>query len=130
DFRGAGLAIPAQKLAEVPAAGFCEASDELLDSGSLAVVAREIQIHAGAKFFRADQSAHHAHQLRTFFVDRRRIEVIDFLISFWSNRMRQRPRVFDELCRAQTANVCDPFDRSRSHVGREFLITKSVQTLL
>src|SRR5262249_59867539 len=66
DFRGAGLAIQAQKLAEVPAAGFCEASDELLDSGSLAVVAREIQIHAGAKFFRADQGAHHAHQLRTF----------------------------------------------------------------
>ena len=119
DLRRAGLAVPAHELRQVAAAGVGEALDELLDGGGLAVMALEIEVHAGAEFFLADQGLHHAHHFGAFFVDGGRVEVIDFLVALRPHRMRQRPGVLDELRGAQAAHVGDALDRPRAHVGRK-----------
>ena len=125
DLWRSGLAIPAHELRQIAFAGVSKALDKLLYSRRLAVVAREIEIHAGPEFVAADQCLHHPHQFGTFFVYGGRVKVIDFLVALGPNRMRQRARIFDELRRAKTAHINDPLHRARSHVGRKFLITKN-----
>ena len=52
DLRRAGLAVPAHELGEVAAGGVGEAGDEILDRRGLAVMALEIEVHAGAELVR------------------------------------------------------------------------------
>ena len=104
-FRRAGLVVPAHELRHVAARGVGEALDELLDGRGVAVVAREIEIHAGAEFFFADQRLHHAHHFGAFLVHGAGVEVIDFLIGFRPDRMRQGPCILDELRGAQAAHI-------------------------
>ncbi len=128
--RRAGLAVPAHELRQVARTRIGEALDELLDGGGLAVVALEIEVHAGAEFLRADQRLHHAHHFGAFLVHGRRVEIIDLLICFRPNRMREGAGVLDELRRAQAAHIADAFDRARAHVGGKFLVAENREAFL
>ena len=90
----------------------------------------EIEVHAGAEFFRADQRLHHAHDFGAFFVDGRGVEIVDLLVGLRPHRMRQRPGILDELRGAQAAHVGDALDRARAHVGGKFLVAENGEAFL
>ena len=83
----------------------------------------------------------HADHLGAFLVDRGRIEIADFLITFRADRVRHGPAVFGELRRAKRHDIIDALDRARArrgmrgqvaghHVGRELLVAKDGQPFL
>ena len=78
-----------------------EALHELLDRRGLAVVAREIEVHALAEVVGAEQRLEHAHDLGAFLVDGRRVEVVDLAVERRPHRMGEGAGVLDELVRAQ-----------------------------
>ena len=117
DFRRAGLIVPAHELGEIAPRNRLETADEILDRRRRAVVALEIEIHAGAKRLGADQALEHAHDFRALLVDGRRVEIVDLVIDLRAHIVRERPRVLGELRRAQRAHVANPLDRRRAHVG-------------
>src|SRR4029079_19123145 len=119
-----GLTVPAPELRHVAAAGACKALNELLDGGGLAIMASEIEVHAGTEFLFADQCLHHPHQFGPFFVDGGRIEVVDLPISFRADRMCERSGVFDELSCPKRSHVGDALDGPRTHIGGKFLIAE------
>src|SRR5262249_34684421 len=84
-FRRACLTVPAHKLCQITSADVSKALNELFNSGGLAVMAREIKIHAGAKFFGAEQRLHHSYNLGAFLVYGSCVEIIDFLVRLRSH---------------------------------------------
>src|SRR5450830_1447759 len=128
--RRAGLAVPAHELRHVATRRVGEALDELFDGRGMAVVAGEIEIHAGAEFLPTDQRLHHAHHFGAFLVHGAGVEVIDVLIGFRPDRMGQRTGVLDELRRAQAAHNGNAFDRPRAHVGGKFLVAENREAFL
>ncbi len=128
--RRAGLRIPAHELREVAAARLGEAGHELLDGRGLAVVAREVEVHALTEALRSKQRLEHANDLGAFLVDRRGVEVVDLPIGVRPHRVGEGPRILDELVRAQDAHVADPRDHARAFVGGELLIAEDGEALL
>src|SRR6185312_4816633 len=126
----AGLAVPAHEGREIASALFGKALDELLDRRRLAVVTREIEVHAGAEIFLAEQRLQHADNFGALLVYRAGVEVIDFLVEFRPHWMRQGTGILDELRRAQIAHVGDALDRPRAHVAGEFLVAEDGEPLL
>src|SRR5437764_6896613 len=84
----------------------------------------EVEIHALAKFLGPEQSLEHPHQLGAFLVNGRRVEIVDLAVYGRAHRMRERPRVFLELVRTQSAHIRDALDRTRAHLCRELLVAK------
>ena len=130
DFRRAGLRVPAHELREIAAAHVGEALHELLDRRRLAVMAREIEVHALAEQFGPEQRLDHAHDFGALFVDGRRVEVVDLVIELRPHRMGERAGILDELVRAQRAHVADALDRARALIGGEFLVAEDGQAFL
>ena len=113
----ARLIVPAHELREVAARRFRKAGDEILDRRSRAVAARKVEVHSLAKSLIASQAFQRADDLRAFLVDRRRVEIIDLMISFRPHVMCQRAGVFAELRRSQRPHVGDALDGARALVG-------------
>ena len=113
----ARLIVPAHELREVAARSFRKAGDEILDCRRSAVATREIEVHAIAEGVVADQAFQRADDLCAFLVDRRRVEIIDLMISFRPHVMCQRAGVFAELRRSQRPHVGDALDGARALVG-------------
>ena len=102
----------------------------------------EVQIHALPKAFSPGKRLQHANDLRTFFVDGERVEIIDLLIGVRPNRVCHRARVFRKLRCAKHTHIVDPLDRAGArssrwafalrshHVGGELLIAKYRETFL
>ena len=72
----------------------------------------------------------HANQFRTFFVDRRCVEIVDRLILSRFDRMRRGSGVFPELGVAQHRHVFDPLDCCGMKISREALIAEDGETFL
>ena len=130
DLRRAGLAVPAHEAGQIASGNRRETADEILDRGRLAVVTREIKVHAGAERLSADQALEHADDLGALLIDRGGVEVADLVIDLGAHIVREGARVLGELRRPQRANVGDALDRRRAHVGRELLIAEDGQPLL
>jgi hypothetical protein len=81
DARRAGLAVPALELLGQGAGGVGvgHGLGEVVAGHGLAVVALEVQLHAGGKAVAAHQGLHHAHDLGALFVDGGGVEVVDLL---------------------------------------------------
>ncbi len=69
----------------------------------------DVQVHAISKILRTDKDLDHTNDLGAFLVDGRRVEIIDFKIRFWLNRMGERSGIFGELPRSQHSYIADPF---------------------
>ena len=80
-------------------------------------MALEVKVHPFAESIGTEQHLQHAHDLGALLVDRGRVEIVDLVIERRPHRMGQRPRVLDELMRAQHAHVADALDRPRALVG-------------
>ncbi len=128
--RRARLLVPAAEGREILSRGLGEAGDELLDGGSLAVVAGEIEVHARLEGLIADQQLQHADDLGALLVDGRRVEVVDLAIGVGPDGMGEGAGVLDELAGAQFAHVLDALHGARAHVGGEFLVAEDGQALL
>jgi len=115
---------------EVTPARILEAGDEILNRRRVAVVTLEIEIHAGAERVAAEDRFDHADQLGAFFIDRRRIEVVDLHIALGPNRVRQRSLVFGELQRLQLPHIGDALNGSRAFVAGELLVAINRQAFL
>jgi hypothetical protein len=80
---------------------------EVVAGHGLAVVALEVQRHAGGKAFAADQRVHHPHHLGALFVDGGGVEVVDGLVGVRAHRVGHGAGVLGELALAQRAHVAD-----------------------
>ena len=124
------LVVPAHELRQLGARGVRHRPDEIVAGDGLPVVAREIELHALAKVFRADQRADHAHHLGALFVDGGGVEVADLQVGAGPHRMRHRPGVFGELRGAQVPYFADALHRARVQVRAEFLLAEHGEPLL
>ena len=109
---------------------FGEASEKILHRRRRSVAAPEIEVHSRAERFGADQRFEHANDFGALLIDRRRVEIVDFVIDRRAHGMRERPGVLGKLRRLQSAHVGDALDRRRALIGGEFLIAKDGQALL
>ncbi len=130
DDRRAGLAVPAEELRQVAPGGVGEAGDESLHGGGLAVMALEIEVHAGAEGLRAKQGLQHTDDFGALVVDRGRVEVVDLHEAGRADRVGEGAGVLGELAAAQGPHVLDPLHRRPAHVGREALVAEHRQALL
>jgi hypothetical protein len=130
EVRRARLLVPQRKLRQVRAGRILERLDELLDCRRFAVVAVEIEIEPFAEAILAEDRADHPHHFGAFFVNRRRVEVVDLRIAPRPHRMGQRAGVFGELVRLQELHLGDALDRARAHVGGEFMVAEDGQPFL
>ena len=130
DFRRSGLRVPEHELREIAARYVGEALHELLNGRGFAVMPLEIEVHALAKQFGAEQRLDHAHDLAALVIDGGRVEVVDLVIELGPHRMGERACILDELMRAQRAHVADPLHRTRTHIGGKFLVAKDRQSFL
>ena len=90
----------------------------------------EIQVHALAIHFLAENPAQHADHLGALLINGCRIEIVDCTIGFRANGMGQRPGIFRELACPQANYVLDALDGTRAHVRREILVTEDRQAFL
>ena len=130
DFGRSGLRVPEHELREIAARYVGEALHELLDRRGFAVMPLEIEVHALAKQFGAEQRLDHAHDLAALVVDGGRVEVVDLVIELGPHRVGERSGILDELMRAQRAHVADALHRARAHIGGKFLVAKDRQSFL
>ena len=130
DGRRTGLAVPQAKLGEVDAARILHRLDEILAGHRLAIVAVEIEVGAGAEAVRAEDGAHHADDFGALVVHRGGVEVGDLEIALGAYRMGERAGILGELRRTQHADVVDPLDRRRAHVGGEPLVAEDSEAFL
>ena len=112
-----GLRIPQPELREVDARGVLHRLHEILAGDRLAVVARDVEIHAPAERRPADEGVQHADDLGTLVVDGRGVEVVHLDIGVRTHRMRHRARILRELGGTQALHLGDAALRRRPHVG-------------
>ena len=93
-------------------------------------MALEVQVHRTAERFGPEQRMLHADQLGAFFINRRRVEIIDFNIAIGAHGMRHRARIFGELLRAQKIDRADALYRTRAHVAGKFLVAEDGKPFL
>ena len=130
EHRGARLRVPAPELHEIQPRCGLHRRHEVLGGDRLAVVALEVQAHAGPEPLVAEQGVHHPDDLGALVVDRDGVEVVDFHIGVGTHGVRHRPRVLRELVGAQHPHVADALDRPRRHVGGELLVPEHRQPFL
>jgi len=114
--RRAGVCPPAGELRQVTAHRVFKTLAEVLDGRGVAVVAVKVQIKCGL-----------VDDFRAFFVDRRRIKVVDLNKAVRARRVRKRACVFAELMAAQAVGIINAFDRGRAHVCGELLVAVDCQ---
>mmetsp|Transcript_33161 Transcript_33161/g.104861 ORF Transcript_33161/g.104861 Transcript_33161/m.104861 type:complete len:320 (+) Transcript_33161:1449-2408(+) len=93
-------------------------------------MALEVEVHALAEAFLAQERLVHADHLRSLVVDGGRVEVVHSDVALRADGMRHGAVVLRELRSAEDANVLDPLDGLGGHVSTELLIPEYRQTLL
>ncbi len=126
----ARLIIPERKLREVLAGDIGKNFDEVFNGCSIAIMALKIEIHTFAEQFGADDRSDHTHHFRTFFINGRRIEVVDLAIFTRAYRMRKGAAILRELLGFQYFHFCDALYRTRAFVGRKFMVAINRQAFL
>ena len=126
-----GLQPDGQRAAGV---GIGDGLGEVVAGHGMAVVALEVQVHAGAEALAAHQRLHHAHHLGALLVDGGGVEVVDGRVAVGAHRVRHRAGVLGELGRAQPGDVLDALGRARrgaaGHVHRELLVAEDGEAFL
>src|SRR5690606_8711791 len=115
---------------EVTAGHVFEDFQEILDCRGLTVVAFEIKVHAPAKLFYAKQRADHSHDLRSLFIDGRRVEIVDLPVAPWPHRMGERPLILGKLMRTQGPHLGDAFDGARALISGKLMVPVNGQPFL
>ena len=118
DRGSAGLVVPERELRQVRAGRVREAGEKILDRRCVAVMALEVEVHAGAKAVATEHGLQHAADLGAFLVDGRRIEIVDLTVAGRPYRVRERACILGELLLPQAHDVGDALHRARAHVGR------------
>ena len=113
----AGLAVPERKLVEIGPGGLGEAGEEILHRRGFAVMALQVEIHAGAKLIAAKHGEEHPADLGALLVDGRRVEVVDLAIARRPDRVRERAGVLRKLMLPERDDVGDALHRARANVG-------------
>ena len=72
----------------------------------------------------ADQKPQHSDQLRPFFVNSGRVEIVDLDKTCRAHGMRQWACILAELARAQIQHITNSLHRRRSGICAELLIAK------
>ena len=101
----------------------------------MTIVSSEILIHPRTKDAFAQECVHHADDFCTFFINRGRVKVADFLVTFGADRVSHRSAILGKLRRTQGDDIIDAFDGTRTrrpglikalrhHVGGKFLVSK------
>jgi len=130
DNRCAGLLIPEGELAEFLAGSVFEALQKGFDRRCLAVMAFEVKIDACPEAVITQNRLEHAHDFCAFFVDGRRIEVVDFVVDARPDWVGEGACVFGKLVGFQKSDVSDALDGPGAHVGCEFLVPEYGQAFL
>ena len=125
-----GLAIPQPELLEVKASPLLNRADKIFAGRRLAIVALKIEVGAFAELLRPGHGPHHADHFGALVIDRRGIEVRDLLKRIRPDRMRERPRIFRELRRAQNPHILDPLNRFAAHRRAEHLVAQHGEAFL
>ena len=82
----------------------------------------KIKIHAFSEPGIPQITSQHADYFGTFFIDRRGVEIIDFPVAFWPDRVRCRATIFWKLGGAQQRHIIGALDRRIMHIGRKTLV--------
>ena len=94
-------------------------------------MAGEVQRQTLGKSGPAGQGLHHAHDFGAFFVNRDRVEIVDFQVTLRADRVRHRAGVFRELRGAQHPYIFNALNRARRGFGAqvlaEFLVAENRQ---
>jgi len=72
----------------------------------------------------------HSADLGPFFIDRSRVEVVDFHVGVRPDGMGQRSVVFGKLMGLQHAHGADPLNCRFPHIAAEFLVSENGETFL
>ena len=110
-FRRACLMIPKFEMRQVNVIRIRHCGHEVVAGHSLPVMAGEIEPHTLLKTVFTKQGMHHADNFSALFINRRRIEVIDFDIAVRTDGMCQRAGIFRELGRTERPDRLDPLHR-------------------
>ncbi len=122
------MAVPTHKRRHIFARGLRETLQKFFYSGRCPVEARKIKIAAFAESLRAQPAFQHTDKLSAFFIDRRRVKIIDLQIALWPHRVGERAIIFRKLPRSQGANIFDPLHGRPALIGRELLIAEYGET--
>jgi hypothetical protein len=128
--RRAGAGVPAAELGQVRTRRILHGGDEVLAGHGLAVVAREVEVHALAEVVAADQGLDHADHLGALFVHRGGVEIVDLGVGGGADRVRHRPGILGELGDAQGAHFLDARHGARVQVLAEFLVAVDGEAFL
>ena len=130
DMGRAGLIIPLAEMRQIAPTHFGKTGDELLDGRGVTIVTGKIEIHALLEGLRTDDQLQHPDDFSAFFIDRRRVEIVDLAISPWPHRMGEGACILDELAGPQFTHIHDALDGPRALVGGKLLIAKHRQAFL
>ena len=128
--RRASLMVPECELRQVTARGILEGLEEVLDRCGIAIVPLDVQLHALSKVVGAENGADHSDDLRAFFIDRSRVEVVDLAVAARAHRVGEGTLVLRELMGAQRPYFCDSLDCPRTLVRGKFMVAEDRQTFL
>ena len=124
------LRIPEGEPPQVRAVGVRHGRQEVVAGHRPAVMPCHVQVDALPVALRPEQGPAHPHHLGALLVDRRSVEVVDLDVLVRTDRMGERSRILRELPRAQGADIRNPLDRGRPHIGHELLVAEDRQPLL
>ena len=122
--RRAGLRIPALEVGQIAARGRFHGGDKVIAGHRLAIVAREVEVAAGAKTRRAEQGLQHAHHLGAFLVHGEGVEVRDLDKRSGPHRVRHGAGIFGELQGAHHVGVFNALQGARAPVRGELGVAK------
>ena len=133
--RRTGLAVPMAELSEIKArqrgalrpdllSRILHGLHEIVAGGGGAVMTAHIKRHAAHERLLTEQGMEHPDHLRSLFVNRGGVEVIDRLIMIRLNGMRRWTGIFTELRVAQQRNILDPLHSSGMQIRSKTGITE------
>ena len=97
ELRGASLTVPTFELRKIQAGCGFHGGNKIVAGNSLAIVAREVDIHASAECLWPKQGMQHADHFGAFIVDSQGVEVVNLHKGGRPNRMRHGAGIFSEL---------------------------------
>ena len=137
----AGLAVPMAELRKIEARQCCPLGPGLLGrilhrlhkvvaGGRGAVMTTHVQRQPTHERLLPQQGVEHTDHLRSLFIDRGGVKVVDRLVVIRLNRVGCGPGIFSKLGIAQQRHILDPLHRSRMQISREAGITKHREAFL
>ena len=106
----ARLFVPNLELAKIAPCAVFKGLKPIFQCGGLPIVAINIKLNSFVIGVVPDEGFQHADKLGTFFINSRRVEIVDLNKAVWANRMCEGAVVFGELRLAQNDRIFDLFN--------------------